>query len=86
MIVEPEESCLNLRLAADGLAGRFGLYEAIDFTPARSRAGAEAVVRSFMAHHQGMILLSLAHALLERPMQRRFESDPLFKATLLLLQ
>ena len=43
-------------------------------------------MRSFMAHHQGMILLSLAHALLGRPMQRRFESDPLFKATLLLLQ
>ena len=39
-----------------------------------------------MAHHQGMILLSLAHLLLARPMQRRFESDPLFKATLLLLQ
>ncbi|MET0681857.1 MAG: glucoamylase family protein [Casimicrobiaceae bacterium] len=88
MMVEPEESCLNLqRLAADGLAGRFGLYEAIDFTPARVPRGQQsAVVRSFMAHHQGMILLSLAHALLGRPMQRRFESDPLFKATLLLLQ
>ncbi len=33
-----------------------------------------------------MILLSLAHVLLDRPMQKRFESDPLFKATLLLLQ
>ena len=33
-----------------------------------------------------MILLSLAHLLLGRPMQKRFESDPLFKATLLLLQ
>ena len=33
-----------------------------------------------------MILLSLAHLLLARPMQKRFESDPLFKATLLLLQ
>ena len=85
LIVAPEESCLNLqRLAADGLAGRFGLYEAIDYTPARLPRGQQsAVVRSFMAHHQGMILLSLAHVLLERPMQRRFESDPLFKATLL---
>ncbi len=88
LMVAPEESCLNLqRLAADGLAGRFGLYEAIDYTPARlPRGQASAVVRSFMAHHQGMILLSLAHLLLERPMQKRFESDPLFKATLLLLQ
>ena len=51
------------------------------------RAGrSSAVVRSFMAHHQGMSLLALAYLLLDRPMQRRFESDPLFQATLLLLQ
>ena len=88
LVVAPEESCANLqRLAAAGLAGRFGLYEAIDYTPARLPRGQEsAVVRSFMAHHQGMILLSLSYLLLGRPMQRRFESDPVFKATLLLLQ
>jgi hypothetical protein len=39
-----------------------------------------------MAHHQGMSLLSCAYVLLGRPMQRRFESEPLFQATLLLLQ
>jgi hypothetical protein len=39
-----------------------------------------------MAHHQGMSLLSLAYLLLDRPMQRRFESDPSFQATTLLLQ
>ncbi len=88
LMVEPEASCINLqRLAADGLAGRFGLYEAIDYTPSRlPRGQTSVVVRSFMAHHQGMILLSLAHLLLARPMQKRFESEPLFKATLLLLQ
>ncbi|MGE3176315.1 MAG: glucoamylase family protein [Vicinamibacterales bacterium] len=88
LMVAPEEACLNLqRLSAGGLAGRFGLYEAIDYTPARvPRGQSGAVVRSFMAHHQGMILLSVAHVLLARPIQRRFESDPLFKASLLLLQ
>ncbi len=88
LMVAPEEACLNLqRLAAEGLSGRFGLYEAIDYTLSRlPRGQTSAVVRSFMAHHQGMILLSLAHVLLGRPMQKRFESDPLFKATLLLLQ
>ena len=88
LMVEPEESCGNLqRLASIGLAGKFGLYEAIDYTPARlPRGKASVVVRSFMAHHQGMILLSLSHALLGRPMQRRFESEPLFQASLLLLQ
>jgi cellobiose phosphorylase len=88
LMVEPQAACANLqRLAADGVLGRFGFYEAIDYTPARLRRGeASAVVRSYMAHHQGMSLLSLAHLLLERPMQRRFQSDPLFQATLLLLQ
>jgi len=88
LMVAPEEACLNLqRLAAAGLEGPFGLYEAIDYTPSRlPRGQSSAVIRSFMAHHQGMSLLSLAYLLLDRPMQKRFESDPLFQATMLLLQ
>jgi cyclic beta-1,2-glucan synthetase len=39
-----------------------------------------------MSHHQGMNLLSLSHVLLGKPMSRRFESDPAFQATLMLLQ
>ncbi len=63
------------------------MYEAIDYTPSRlPRGQSSAVVRSYMAHHLGMSLLSLAYLLLDRPMQRRFESDPLFQATTLLLQ
>ena len=78
LMVAPEEACLNLqRLAAEGLEGKYGFYEAIDYTPSRlPRGQTSAVVRSFMAHHQGMSLLSLAYLLLDRPMQKRFESDP----------
>ncbi len=88
LMVAPEAACLNLqRLSAEGFEGKFGFYEAIDYTPSRLRRGeSSAVVRSFMAHHQGMSLLSLAYLLLGRPMQKRFESDPLFQAALLLLQ
>ena len=88
LMVAPEEACLNLqRLAAEGLEGKYGFYEAIDYTPSRlPRGQSSAVVRSFMAHHQGMSFLSLAYLLLDRPMQKRFESDPLFQATTLLLQ
>jgi cellobiose phosphorylase len=88
LMIDPEAACANLqRLAAAGLAGRFGLHEAIDYTPSRvPRGQAGVVVRSFMAHHQGMILLSIAYALLGRPMQKRFESDPMLRASLLLLQ
>jgi len=88
LMVAPEAACLNLqRLATEGLEGKFGFYEAIDYTPSRQRRGEKsAVIRSYMAHHQGMNLLSLAYLLLDRPMQKRFESNPLFQATLQLLQ
>jgi cyclic beta-1,2-glucan synthetase len=88
LMVAPEEACLNLqRLAAEGFEGNFGFYEAIDYTPSRlPRGQSSAVVRSFMAHHEAMSLLALASLVLDRPMQKRFESDPLFQATTLLLQ
>jgi cellobiose phosphorylase len=88
LMVAPEAACANLqRLAAEGMAGKFGLYEAVDYTPSRLPRGQScAVIRSFMAHHQGMSLLALAYHLLDRPMQNRFESDPQFQATMLLLQ
>ncbi|OGV35788.1 MAG: cyclic beta 1-2 glucan synthetase, partial [Lentisphaerae bacterium GWF2_45_14] len=88
LMVAPGEACLNLeRLAAEGIEARYGFYEAIDYTPSRlSRGQSKVVVRSFMAHHQGMSFLSLAYLLLDRPMQKRFESNSLFQATMLLLQ
>ncbi|MDN5881020.1 MAG: cyclic beta 1-2 glucan synthetase, partial [Nitrosospira sp.] len=88
LMIAPEAACRNLQqLAAEDVVGKFGFYEAVDYTPSRLRHGeTRAVVRSFMAHHQGMSLLSLASLLLNRPMQRRFESEPSFQATMLLLQ
>jgi len=88
LMVAPEEACQNMqRLAAEGYLGKFGFYEAIDYTRSRlPRSISRAVIRSFMAHHVGMSFLSLAYLLLDRPMQKRFESDPLFQATTLLLQ
>lgn len=88
LMVAPEEACLNLQqLATKGFLGKFGFFEAIDYTPARQRRQqSSAVVRSFMAHHQGMSLLALTYLLLDRPMQRRFESDRLFQAVMPLLQ
>ena len=88
LMVSPEEACINLkRLSNDGLEARYGFYEAIDYTASRlPRGQSSVVIRSFMAHHQGMSILSLANLLLEHPMQKRFGSDPVFQATLLLLQ
>ncbi len=88
LMVSPEAACENLEeLAEDGFAGRYGFYEAIDYTSSRlPRGQSYAVIKSFMVHHQGMTFLSLAYLLLDKPMQKRFESEPRFQATLLLLQ
>ena len=88
LMVAPVQACHNLqRLSEEHREGRYGFYESLDYTESRLPRGENcAVVRSFMAHHQGMSLLSFAYALLGRPMQKRFEADLQFQATTLLLQ
>jgi cyclic beta-1,2-glucan synthetase len=88
LMVAPAEACLNLEeLAALGAEGKYGFYEAVDYTPARlPRGQSNAIVKSFMTHHQGMSLLSMACLMLDRPMQKRFESNLSFQATMPLLQ
>lgn len=88
LMVAPEKACLNLqRLYAEGFSGRYGFYEAVDYTLSRMPSNqTKTVVRSFMAHHQGMSFLALASLLLDRRMQKRFSLEPLFQATMLLLQ
>ena len=88
LMVKPEAAVENLQRMADlGFMGKYGFFEAIDYTTARLPRGQNfAIVRSFMAHHQGMGLLAISYLLHDRPMQKRFESDPLFQATMLVLQ
>ena len=87
LMIAPREACENLEtLAAAGYRGTYGLFEAVDFTPTRVPRGQTCVpLHSFMAHHQGMSLLALTYLLLNRPMQRRFLTDPSFKASEMLL-
>ena len=85
----PEAACENLErlVRHEEALGRYGLVEAIDYTPARVPRGKNrAVVRSYMAHHQGMGLLALSHFLCDAPIVRRFMSDPAVRATEVLLQ
>ncbi len=88
LMIAPKAACENLqRLAAEGREGAFGFYEAVDYTPSHlPRDESSAVIRSFMAHHQGMSLLALVNLLQDYPMQRRFMACPLLKAADLLLQ
>ena len=75
------------RLATLGAAGRYGFYEALDFTPERlPDDSGVAIVRCFMAHHQGMTIVSIANALQEGRMRERFHREPIVQACELLLQ
>ncbi|EFM09389.1 glycosyltransferase 36 [Paenibacillus curdlanolyticus YK9] len=75
------------RMEEMGARGEHGYYEAIDCTDKRMPDGQRSVViRSFMVHHQGMSLLTLANMLLPRTMVDRFHADKRVQAAELLLQ
>jgi cyclic beta-1,2-glucan synthetase len=87
--VDPKGALSNLhRMDALAWFGPYGFYEAADYTSSRSRFfGARCeLVRSWMVHHQGMSLLSLANFLCDNIVQRWFHSDRRVQATELLLQ
>ena len=88
LMIAPKKACDNLQLfTKKGMEGKYGIYEALDYTPSRvPRGQSNAIVYSYMAHHHGMSLLSVAYLLHDKPMQKLFEEEPQFKATLLLLQ
>ncbi len=87
-MVDPRAALTNLdRLGGIGAQGRYGLYEALDFTPARVPEGQSvAIVHAFMAHHQGMTIVAIADTLLEGALRTWFHAEPIVKATELLLQ
>ncbi|MGI6449687.1 MAG: GH36-type glycosyl hydrolase domain-containing protein [Desulfitobacteriia bacterium] len=88
LAVNPQSSIANLKqMKEKGFKGIYGLYEAIDYTKSRVPYNAEfSVVKSYMAHHQGMSLISLCNTLFQNIMQERFHSEPSIKSIELLLQ
>jgi cyclic beta-1,2-glucan synthetase len=86
--VAPQEVLENLAwFEKHNMWALYGLYESVDFTPERLTIGQDyAVIRSYMAHHQGMIFLSLHHQLFDKLMVRRLHADPRIKSIELLLQ
>jgi hypothetical protein len=76
------EAIANLRRMTElGWSGEYGFYEAADYTA----GGSPQLVRSWMAHHQGMSLLALTNLLGEKIFQRWFHANPRVKASELLL-
>jgi cyclic beta-1,2-glucan synthetase len=87
-MIDPHGAMRNFdRLAGIGARGRYGFYEALDFTPSRLPEGDEvAIVRTYMAHHQGMTIVAIANALRDGCMRSRFHREPIIQASELLLQ
>jgi cyclic beta-1,2-glucan synthetase len=87
-MVAPRRAMANLRrLAREGALGQYGFYESIDYTAERlPQDQRRAIIRAFMAHHQGMSLVALDNLLNNNVMQQRFHAEPLVQATELLLQ
>ncbi|MBL8673294.1 MAG: glycosyl transferase, partial [Rhodospirillales bacterium] len=87
-MVDPAAASANFaRLAAAGALGAYGFYEALDYTPTRLPEGRDvSIVRAYMAHHQGMTIVAIGNALFDGVMRTRFHSEPIVRATELLLQ
>jgi cyclic beta-1,2-glucan synthetase len=87
-MIDPTAAVQNFRrLAASGASGAYGFYEALDYTAPRLPEGAPvAVVRAYMAHHQGMVVAAIANVVHDGAMRGRFHAEPMVRATELLLQ
>ncbi len=87
-MVDPRGARQNFSmLAAMGASGRYGFYESLDFTRSRLPDDQDvAIVRTYMAHHQGMTIVAIANTLNDGQMRSRFHREPMIQASELLLQ
>ena len=85
---EPIRGIENLRkIEEEGGVGKYGFYEAIDYTPIRLKDNQKReIIKTFMAHHQGLILLSINNLLNQNIIQKRFNQNPEIEAVDILLQ
>lgn len=87
-MVDPAGAARNYaRLETMGALGRYGFFEALDFTRTRLPNDTPfAIIHNFMAHHQGMTIVAIANTLLHGEMRNRFHREPIVQACELLLQ
>lgn len=88
LMVNAKAAMANLKdLIRKGFVGKYGFYEAIDYTPSRQMGNSKyMVVKSFMAHHLGMSLVAIDNVLCANCMQKRFHRDVFMDSGRLLLQ
>ncbi len=80
--LRPKKSLKNLkRLEYLGLYNEYGFYESVDFSRKAKKGGEKGIIiQTYMAHHQGMVLLSLVNFLRDNIFRQRFHSHLSVKA------
>ena len=69
LAVAPTEACKNLRqMEKLGWRGEYGFYEAADYQHAWGD-GTPRIVRSYMAHHQGIVVIHGQRRVIQRGQQ-----------------
>ena len=96
-VISPYSSFLSMCVGANGALsnlaelekqkayGKYGFFEALDFSPSRIKNG-KAVIKSYMSHHLGMSMLALANACFDNLFVNRFMSDPKMQSASELLE
>ena len=87
MSIRPRAVLDNMsKLESLGMLGAYGMFEAIDLHPDRTSPGRPcSVVRSYMAHHQGMLLVAIDNFLSGQIMVDRFHANRSIEAGEMLL-
>lgn len=85
---DPKEVINNMRiLESEGMYQKYGFYESIDYTPSRLEKGKKShPVKTYMAHHQGLILLSINNLVKDKIIQKRFMQNPEMQSIAILLE
>lgn len=82
------EAIANLeRMKAMGAFGEYGFFESIDFNaPNPAEMTDYCIVKSFMAHHQGMSLAAINNYLNHGILRTRFHAEPMIQSAEVLLE
>lgn len=84
----PKQAIANLKeLEKENMLNKYGFYEAIDYTIPRLKYGKKyEVVKTYMAHHQALSLLSINNLINNNILVTRFMQNPEIEAVDILLQ
>ncbi len=85
---DPHAVIENIKLLEkQNMYDQYGFYESIDYTPSHLQYGEKyACVKTYMSHHQGLILLSINNLFNNNILQKRFFANPEIEAVDILLQ